>query len=363
MSVVARKGVKELPVFIPAKSKQAQEAEIGKREIIKLAANENRYGCSKKVAPAIAAEAENFYLYPDVGSPELREAVAKYHNIAPEKILFGNGLFEVTQLIAQAYLNEGDEVITPATTFGWYSVASLQMNGTVKKVPLKEYAIDLNALFEAITEKTKIIWLCNPNNPTGLLIPEKELAEFIERVPENILVVIDEAYLDYSDRNYKSFSGYLDEYKNLVILKTFSKLYGLASLRIGYALADALVIESITKVKQPLNVNFVAQIAAKVSIEDEAFRDFVYESNKAELNRYYEFFEKNNLEYLHSEASFVLFRVNSDSQALVDEIGKQGIMIREGSRFGLGNGWIRISVGTPEDNTALLNALEKYLKK
>lgn len=360
MAVQTRKGVDDLPIFIPAKSKQALEEELGRGDVIKLAANENRHGCSPKVLPAIIDAAKDFYLYPDVGSPIVREAIANYHNINPENIIFGSGLFEVTLLIAQAYLEKGDQVISPAPTFGWYGVASLHGDADVVSVPLREFEVDLDDVYSAITEKTKIIWLCNPNNPTGRLIPAEALEKFINKVPDNILLVIDEAYMDYSDRKYESAVKYLDKFPNLVIQKTFSKLYGLASFRIGYALANKTVIEAVNKVKQPLNVNFLAQIAAKASIEDSEFRDMVYYANKAELKRYYDAFKRLGLPYVESEASFVLVKV-PDSVSFVEKLSDKGIMIREGSRFGLGEGWVRISVGTKDDNVAVIDAFNELL--
>ena len=362
MSVKAKKGVADIPIFIPAKSIEAVREELGKKEIIKLSANENRLGYSPKIPEALKKEAGKLNIYPDVGCPVLREAVAGHHGIRDDRILFGNGLFEVILLIAQAYVDSGDEVLVPETTFGWYATASLHEDAVVKKIPLKNFEIDLNAITDAITDRTKIVWLCNPNNPTGRLIPETDLEDFLRKVPEDVLVVIDEAYIDFAPENYRDAVHFIEQYDNLVVLRTFSKLYGLAALRIGYALANEDIIENLTKVKQPLNVNANSQIAAKVSLEDREFKQKVQENNRKGLQMYYDTFKKWKLQYIESFANFLLVNIETDSGRVEQELMQEGILLRNGKRFNY-DGWLRITVGTYEDNVTVIKALGRILGK
>jgi histidinol-phosphate aminotransferase len=350
--------------YIPLKPTDAIKSEQSGRKLIKLGLNENRLGCSPKVAEALRLAPEDYALYPEIGLPLLKEVVADYHGLKAEQVLFGSGLFEIILLLAQAYLEPGNEVLVPTPSFDWYNAVSIRQDAVVREVPLKGYETDLDSMYAQITDRTKIIWLCNPNNPTGRLIPQEDLKAFIEKVPERILIVIDEAYLDFAPREYQSADQLINSHDNLAVLRTFSKLYGLASFRIGYILADPSIIDALNHVKQPLDVSEQAQIAARVSLEDAKFRDRVWKHNRDSLRQYYAAFDAWGLPYVETAANFFLVDVGRDSVEVAEDLAKEGILIRPGAGFGPGyETFLRISVGTDEDNSILLKALSNILNK
>lgn len=363
MSVKPRTGVENIKGFIPGKSKAALEKEQGEGAIIRLGTNENRLGPSPKVLEALNGKDVDYAQYQDTNNPFLRDAISKYHNIPEDQILFGNGLFEVTLLIAQAYLDAGDKVIIPNLTFGWYARAVSHTRAEVVGTPVKDdLNVDTDAILHAVDEKTKAIFLCNPNNPTGKAIPKDELINFIEKVPSHVLLVIDEAYVDYAVDYNVDLVPLIAKHDNLVILRTFSKLYGLASFRVGYALGSREVIETIGKVKPPLNLGTPAELAALAAIQDGAHRDAVRRINRSELENFYRTFEDWGYETVRSEGNFFLVKLGDQSKEAVELLEKRRILIRDGERFGL-KGYVRITVGTPEDNRALIDALKEILNK
>lgn len=365
MSVREKSSVEKLPKYTAARSLEAVSREYGYSagDIIKLAGNENRYGCSPHVAEALSEQADSFSFYPDVRVTKLRNALAEKHNVAPEQLIFGNGSFELISLIAAAYVEKGDEVIYNDPSFGWYLNAVKQNEGTIVKVPVDENkGVDVSAVLAAITDKTKVIWLCNPNNPTGTLIPAPVLTDFIRRVPSSVLIVLDEAYVDFIEGDYIDTTRLISEYDNLILLRTFSKAHGLASFRIGYGIADEKIIEALTKVKLPLNVSAASQIAAYAALEDTDFVDFIVRSNHEQLEYYYSEFEKLGLRYIRSNGNFVLVETGIDSSYAEIEFLKRAIVIRNGEEFGLA-GWLRISVGKPEENRKVISVLSEILKE
>lgn len=363
MAVKTKSGLLKKPL-IPSKPVEAIKDEQNNKGLIKLGLNENRLGCSPKVVEALRQDPETYALYPEIGLPLLQEIVAKYHGLQKDQVLFGSGLFEVILLLAQAYLEAGDEVIVPVPSFDWYSAVSIRQDAVVKKVHLKGYETDLDGIFKEITDKTKIIWLCNPNNPTGRLIPYDELEEFIKKVPDRILIVIDEAYIDFAPQEYVSAKQLITQHDNLVVLRIFSKLYGLASFRIGYALADSSITDALNHVKHPLSVSEQAQIAAKVSLEDDEFRQKVWQHNRDSLKQYYTVFEKWGLPYVETAANFVLVDVQRDGTEVAKKLAEEGILVRSGAGYGPEyKNFLRISIGTTEDNKILLETLGRILNK
>lgn len=365
MAVKEKESVKNLPKYKPAKSLEAVSREYGfnPKDIIKLAGNENRYGCSQKVIEAIKERKDEFSYYPDVNVTRLREKLSKKHNIAPENFIFGNGSFELITLIGEVYIEKGDEVIYNDPSFGWYINVTQKNQGTIVRVPVNENkAVDTEKILSKITKKTKVIWLCNPNNPTGTLIDGDILKNFIEQVPNNVLIVLDEAYVDFIDGNYINTVNFVKEYDNIILLRTFSKAHGLASFRIGYGIAALPIIENIKKVKLPINLGAAAQIAALSALEDDEFTDFVVKTNREQLNYYYKEFQKLNLQYIPSNGNFVLVNIGISGAYAENEFIKRGIIIRNGEEFGLDK-WLRISVGKPEENKKVIAVLTEILKE
>lgn len=363
MQVKEKESVKQLPKYIPAKSLNFVSKEYGfsKNEIIKLAGNENRYGCSPKVTEALERQVDTFSFYPDSNITDLRKVLSEIHNISTENFVFGNGSFELISLIADAYIDEGDEVIYSDPSFGWYINATQKNQGKLIKVPVTdEKSVDTKAILENINLKTKLIWLCNPNNPTGTVLSPDKLADFINNIPQNILIVLDEAYVDFIDGEYIDTVDFVKKNENVIILRTFSKTYGLASFRIGYGIASTNIIDNILKVKMPLNVSSASQIAALAALEDQEFTDFVIRTNNEERKYYYREFEKLGLRYVRSNGNFVLVNIGIDSSVAEQEFLKRGIMIRNGEDFGLQQ-WIRISIGKAEENRKVISILKEIL--
>lgn len=359
MSIVKeRKGLSEIAPYQAAKSLESVKREYGIDEIIKLAGNENRIGCSLKVLDIIKEEEKQFSFYPDMNCTILKEKLSSIHQVKTSNLIFGNGSFELIALLAHAYLENEEESIIPDPSFGWYKNVTLQMNAIPILVPLKSFTIDTDAMQNAITPKTKIIWICNPNNPTGTILKESELLEFINKVPENILLVLDEAYIDFVEKKYFDTVNLIKQHKNVILLRTFSKLYGLASFRIGYGIANEEIIEKLNKIRSPINVSLTAQKAAQASLEDRDFVRLVLNNNRKSLDLYYEKLEELNLKYVKSNGNFILIQTKTDGKTVEQTFLQKGIIIRNASEFGL-DGWIRVSIGTFEENKKVIKVLEE----
>ena len=364
MSVKVKKSVESLPAYKPAKSiiSVSREYGIEEKDLIKLAGNENRLGCSKKVIEAINDNRLFFSYYPDMNVTRLREKLSEKLSVNGENLIFGNGSFELLTLVGETYIERGDEAIYTDPSFGWYQNVTLKNEGRIVKIPVTEKkSVDTEGILKAINERTKVIWLCNPNNPTGTVLEPEVLEDFISRVPENVLIVLDEAYIDFIDGDYIDTTKFIREYKNVIILRTFSKLYGLASFRVGYGIADESIINNILKVKLPINLSFTSQVAALAALEDEEFTEFVIKTNREQLEYYYREFEKLNLEYIPSNGNFILVNIGIDSAYAETEFLKRGILIRNGSEFGL-NRWLRISVGKSDENVKVVETLKNILE-
>lgn len=365
MTVKAKASVDNLPKYIPAKSLKAfsEEYKIAEKDIIKLAGNENRFGCSSKVMEAILEKQSEFPYYPDANITLLREKLSRKHKIDSENLIFGNGSFELLTLIGEAYINKGDEVIYSDPSFGWYLNVTLKNEGTIVKIPVNEnMEVDTERIIANITDKTKVIWLCNPNNPTGTKIDSHVLESFVEKVPDSVLIVLDEAYIDFVEEDYIDTVEFVRKYDNIIILRTFSKAYGLASFRVGYGMAALSIVENLLKVKLPINLGLTPQIAALAALDDEEFADYVIKTNREHLQYYYEEFEKLHLRYIPSNGNFILVHIGISGAYAEQEFAKRGIIIRNGEEFGL-NKWLRISIGKPEENAKVIMVLKQILRE
>ncbi len=360
-AVQPRETLSQIDGYVAAKTIESVKRELGLERIIKLAGNENTNGYSPYVKEVLKKSLEDISYYPDMNCTVLREKLSELHRIQGEELIFGNGSFELISMIAQTFLNEKDEAIMMEPSFGWYKNVTLQMGARIVSIPLHNYRVNLERVKEAITERTKVIWLCNPNNPTGTIVTEAEIRDFLKELPSNILLVLDEAYIDYViEAGYPDSIRLFQEYENVILLRTFSKAYGLAALRIGYGIANKQIINSLNKVRIPINTNALAQLAASASLEDWEFRAFVIENNKKGLELYYQTLSELGLEYVPSNCNFILFDTGRDSEELAREYLKRGIIIRAGKEFGLPT-WVRISIGTEEENQLVLTILKELL--
>jgi len=363
MSVNQNSKIANTKLYKPAKTIESVIREYGFEpdQVIKLAGNESRFGVSPKVIEALAAERERYSFYPDMEATKLRELLSEYHGIDKDYFIFGNGSFELISLIGSAYIEEGDEAIYADPSFGWYINSTLSNGGTIVKVPVKDdQSVDVDGIISKIGEHTKVIWICNPNNPTGTLIPEADLRRIVDETPDNVLIALDEAYLDFAEEEYFNTVELVKEHDNVVLLKSFSKTYGLASFRIGYAIANPDIIEGLSKVKLPINTSHAAQVAAIASLKDVRYKDCVVSEVKAQKKYYYEEFDKLGFSYVRSHTNFILVKTGLDGAELEETFLRKGIMLRKGEEFGPQyKEWLRISVGKPEDNKKVIEVFKE----
>lgn len=355
--------LQHIPAYTPAKSMEQIRRELGLETVDRLAANENPFGASPLAAEAVKAlPADVLAQYPDGSSQQLREKLADRLQVRPSQIVFGSGSFELLTLAAQAYLNPGEESLIPVPSFNWYKGATLLAGGIVKEVPLTRHTLDLEQFRKRVTASTRIIWLCNPNNPTGTIFTAEALHRFLERVPPHVLVILDEAYYEYvEDGEYPDSVRLLKEYSNVLILRTFSKIFGLAGLRIGYGIAGEEVIEGIQQVKLPISLPATSQAAATASLNDQEFIAKCLHFNREGRETLIRAFDQWELPHIPSHTNFIMVNVRQDSGPIVGKLLQQGISVRGGAEFGMPN-WLRITIGTPEQIQRLIAALEPFVR-
>lgn len=328
---------------------------------LKLASNENPLGPSPRGLEALAAAASTVHVYPDGAATALRETLAADLKVPAGQILLGNGSDEVLTLVAAAYVRPGDNAVTADVTFSEYEFAVRLFGGVMRKSPLRDGAFDLDAVAAQIDSRTRIVFLCNPNNPTGGYFTAAALEAFLNRVSPSVLVVLDEAYVHYVEASdYPDSLPLVLNRSNLLVTRTFSKVFGLAALRVGYAVGSAEVIQHLAVVKQPFNVGTLGQVAARAAVGD---ADFIARSRKvnAEGMRFWtRALADRKLFHYPSQANFLAIRVGRDAQAVFAAMADAGVTIRPLTSFGLTD-WIRITVGTKEQNELCLKALDKAL--
>lgn len=363
MPVKTRKCLDEINLYITAKSIESVKREYGLETIIKLGGNENTMGFSPKVKEAVDEQFQTLSYYPDMNVTSLREALSSFHGVKEEELVFGNGSFELISILAQTFLEAGEESIIIEPSFGWYKSVTLQMGGKIVSIPLEDFNTNLDTVKEKITEKTRIIWLCNPNNPVGSIIKAGELYSFLKEIKDDVIVVLDEAYVDFvEEEDFPDTVSWINEFQNIIILRTFSKAYGLASFRIGYGIADERLIHLLQKVRLPINTNATAQIAALAALKDQDYKNYIVKEIEKGRNLYYQKLKEMGLQYVISNGNFILFDTTIDSEWVVNEFLKRGIIIRAGLEFGLPT-WVRISIGSQAENETALSLLKEVLQQ
>jgi histidinol-phosphate aminotransferase len=341
-------------------SELAREMGLNEADIIKLASNENPLGISPKAQMAIDDAIGDIARYPDGNSFALRDAVSKKFNVSANQIVFGNGSNDILELSARAFLTSKSEAIYSQHAFAVYPLVTQAVGATGVVVPAKNFAHDLDGFLKAITPKTKLIFIANPNNPTGTLIKKDALRAFIHAVPRAVLIVLDEAYDEYLNAENKSEAiGWLAEFPNLIISRTFSKAYGLAGLRIGFGLMHADVADIVNRVRQPFNVNSIAQAAAIASLADDDFVARSYAANQAGMAQLTQGFNKLGLEYVPSFGNFVSFKVKNAAQ-VNQQLLQNGVIVRPIANYEMPD-YLRVSIGLFSENARFLEVLEKIL--
>lgn len=333
-----------------------------KEGAIKLASNENPLGTSPKALKAMAQDIQSISLYPDGGAVKLKEKLAAHFHLKPENFIIGNGSDELFIFAAGAVINPGDEMLTSACTFSEYAFAAKLFGGEPVYAPMVEGKYQLPELLKRITPKTKLICIANPNNPTGTYVTETELVAFLKQVPANVLVLVDEAYNEYiTVPDFPDTLSLLKEFPNLIITRTFSKIYGLAGLRIGYMLGAAELLAELNKTREPFNVNMLAQSAALAALDDVQFVAKSVKNNEAGKSYLEEQFQKLGLKYFPSVANFIFVYLPIDCLTAFQKLMDLGVTIRPMKGFGEPNA-IRVTIGTPEQNEFFITALQKVLE-
>ncbi len=365
--VIGLSHVRAIAPYVGGKpiSEVAREFGLDESKIVKLASNENPLGMPESAKKAMAKAAEDLGRYPDSNGFDLKNALAKKLNVPFEWITLGNGSNDILELTARAVAQEGDEVVFSKHAFAVYPLATQAVGGKAVEVPAtKDYGHDLPAMLKAITPKTRLVFVANPNNPTGTFLPAKEIETFLEQVPSNVVVVIDEAYNEFltPEQQYDAIA-WVRKYPNVIVSRSFSKAYGLAGLRIGYGVAQNNITDLLNRIRQPFNVNSLAQAAAIAALADVEFLKKCYELNRAGYAQLTAAFEQMGLRYIPSSGNFVLVKVGDDVNAGAKvnfELLKAGVIVRPVGNYGLPE-WLRISIGLPEENQAFIEALKKIL--
>ena len=350
-----------MKAYKPGKPMEEVQREFGLDTVVKLASNENPYGFSPKVKAVLNNDDTNHAIYPDGYAQSLRTAIANFLNVKESQLLFGNGSDDLIAIVTRALLYPGVNTVMATPSFSQYSHNAVIEGAAIKEVPLKDGKHDLQEMLKAIDENTSIVWVCNPNNPTGTIVSDEELQNFLKEVPSDVLVVLDEAYYEYVDSpQYKDTLHFINEYSNVIIMRTFSKAYGLASFRVGYAIAPEEVIAKLEPIRPPFNNTILSQKLAQIALEDQVFIEQCKEQNEIGKKQYETFCEKHGLHYYPSQTNFILFEIKADSDVIFSEMMKRGFIIRSGNALGA-PGYIRVTIGTEEQNRKFLSLLEEVL--
>jgi len=349
--------------YEPGKPIEELERELGIHDAIKLASNENPLAPSDRVQAAIVAALSALNRYPDGSGFYLRQALAKRHGFTPDQIVLGNGSNELIELLVRAFLRPGDEAVVPHPSFVVYPMIVQAAGGIRVMVMLKDHRLDLEAMARAITPMTKIVFIANPNNPTSTIVTADEVEHFMARVPERTIVIFDEAYIEFAmGPDFPDTLAYVKQGRKVVVLRTFSKAASLAGLRVGYGVAEVDAIALMNRIRQPFNVNSLAQAAALAALEDESHILECVRMIEAGRHFLYDEFTTLGLRYVPSRANFIIVDVGRSAAEIYQKLLHEGVIVRPMTPFGMETA-LRITVGTPEENRRLVKALRTVLGK
>ncbi len=356
--ITVSENIKNLAPYIPGKPIEELERELGISGSIKLASNENPLGPSPKAIAAIRRVLEGLNRYPDGSGFHLSQALAKKYEVDILQLVLGNGSNELIELAVRTLVQPGDEVISADPSFVVYKMITQAAGGKNVIVPCRDNRHDLDAMAERITPKTRIVFIANPNNPTGTMNTKTEIDRFMARVPDEVLVVVDEAYFEYVTRaDYPDSLDHLKAGRNVLALRTFSKIYGLAGLRIGYGITTREIAELMNKVRQPFNTNSLAQIGALAALADHKHVDKSIAVNNEGKQFLYQTFDRLGIAYIPTETNFILFETQHDGRELYNTLIKTGVIIRP-----MGGKKLRVTIGLPEENKRFVGELESIVK-
>jgi histidinol-phosphate aminotransferase len=358
MSLHVHPDIAALSPYVPGKPIEELQRELGLTRVIKLASNENPLGPSPKALAVINESTATLHRYPDGGAFRLREALADRWKVTSDHIILGNGSDEILGLLARTFLSPGDEAVMADHTFVIYKMEVMAAHGKPVTIPLKQWRHDLSAMADAITARTRLLFLCNPNNPTGTMVSAEEVARLLARVPEHVVVVFDEAYYEYVRRSdFPDSMTYVKQGRNAIVLRTFSKIYGLAGLRIGYGVTTPEIANLLNRVRPPFNANSIAQCAALAALSDDEHVANSRAVNQTGMEQVVNGLTALGFTPIPSEANFVYFDVGRDGRQVFDSLLRQGVIVRH-----IEGRMIRVTIGQAEDNHIFLGALARVLQ-
>jgi len=364
---LAAPGVRALTPYQPGKPIGELQRELGLKQIVKLASNENPLGPGAKALEAAQRALLDIHLYPDGSGHELKTALARHNGVAREQITLGNGSNDVLEVIARCFLAPGDSVVFSEHAFAVYPIVTQAVGATAIVAPAHDgrraprYGHDLEQMAASIEPGTKLVFIANPNNPTGTHVPSVELERFIAAVPPQVLVVVDEAYVEYAQaRDYTSVLPSLSRYPNLIVTRTFSKAYGLAGLRVGYAVSSPAIADLLNRVRQPFNVNSVALAAAQAALADDDYLARSVALNRAGMQQLTEAFRARRLPYIPSIGNFIAMDLQRTAGPVYEALLRRGVIVRPIANYGLPN-HLRVTIGTEAENQFFIDALDRVL--
>jgi len=361
MKELARKNIFKISPYVGGKPIEETKRQFGLKEVIKLASNENPLGASPKAVEAIRKASYGINRYPDSQSFYLKKKLAKFLNVNSSNLVLGNGSDELIDIVIKTFVEDDENIVTSEATFLEYEIIASVYGRKLTKVPLRYFKYDLESMKKKIDRKTKLVFIANPNNPTGTYVTKFELRDFMNALPPNVLLVIDEAYDAFIDVD--DYPDMLDSFrnKNIIILKTFSKSYGLAGLRIGYAVLDDKLAGLMERARQPFNINSLAQAGAQAALDD---KEFLRKTRKLVLegkDYLYDNLKKLGLAYVPSITNFILVDVGQDGVEIFNKMLRFGVIVRDMKQYGLKN-FIRVTIGTKKENERFIKVLRKILK-
>ena len=365
---LAVKGVQALQPYQPGKPIEELERELGISNILKLASNENPLGASPKAKASLAKVIETLELYPDGSGYQLKAAIAEKFQLKPDQITLGNGSNDLLEIVAHAFLDEHSGAVMSEHAFAIYAIASQAVGAELqiaKANPPEHYSMpyghNLVNMASKITDKTRVVFIANPNNPTGTWLNKAELHRFLERVPQDVIVLIDEAYTEYvSEPDFPNALHWLDEFPNLIVTRTFSKIYGLAGLRVGYAACSPQIADILNRVRQPFNVNSMALAAAQAALDDDDFLQQSVATNQAGLQQWFTACAEHSWEYIPTVGNFITINTKREALPLYHALLREGVIVRPIAGYGMPQ-HLRITIGTEAQNTRCIAALQKVL--
>ena len=350
-----------LTPYVPGKPVSELERELGIRDSVKLASNENPLGPGPKAREAIAAALAELGRYPDGGGFELRRALAEHHGLSPAAITIGNGSNDVLDLVARTFLQPGAESLFSEHAFAVYPIATQSVGAVARVAKACNYGHDLEAMAKLVNDKTRVVWIANPNNPTGTWLAAPALRSFLGSLPRTCVVVLDEAYTEYvTEPDFPDATHWVETFPNLIVTRTFSKAHGLAALRVGYGISDPRLADLMNRVRQPFNVNSLAQAGAAAAISDREHVRASVELNRAGMAQLTQAFQRLGLDYIPSVGNFVTLNLGRPANPINEALLRRGIIVRPVANYGLPN-HLRVSIGLERENARFLSELEAVL--